>query len=102
MRLRPQLGASLARLPGAPPPRGGALALLFAAGAAIWSQDLFAAYWREEAGTLDWKADFLCDPATDALFERLSAPDEDEAEDDEILYSKSYLTTLGSEIMDDV
>ena len=92
--------ASLARGPGQLGRDGAAGALLFDAGAAIFGLDLFAAFWRAEAAAMDWLSDFLCDPEMDVLIAALSNPAEDE-EEEEILYSKRQLVTLGSEALED-
>ncbi len=95
---------TLSDLDGSPAPMrctpGGASATTFEAGGTIRTLDLFAAFWRDEAPAMDWLRHFLCDPATDALVERLANPPEDADEEDEILYSRSQLATLGSEIID--
>ena len=92
--------ASLAHGPGQPGRDGVAGQILFDAGKGIHRLELFAAFWREEATGMDWLVDFLCDPEMDRLIAALSNPAEDE-EEDEILYSKRQLVTLGSEVMDD-
>ena len=100
VRLTPARDASLARGPGQLGRDGVPGAVLFHAGGGIVGLDLFAAFWREEALAMDWLVDFLCDPEMDALIAVLSNPAEEEDEE-EILYSKRQLTTLGSEVMDE-
>ena len=93
-------GRSLAPAPGQPGRDGVAGAILFEAGRGIFGLDLFTAFWGHEAAGMDWLADFLCDPEMDALISALSKPEEHE-EEEEILYSKRQLVTLGSDVMDE-
>jgi len=75
--------------------------VLFDAGRSIFSADLFAGFWRDEAGGMDWLDDFLCDPATDEMFETLVLPEIDEEEPEEdIHFSRSELATLGSDVVE--
>ena len=90
---------SIAPGPGALGRGGVASAVQFAAGSGVYNLDLFAAFWADEAPGLDWLRHFLCDPAMDTFLERLAHPPEEEEEPD-ILYTRSQLTTLGSEVMD--
>jgi len=73
--------------------------MLFEAGRSLVSGDLFAGFWRDEAADMDWLEDFLCDPATEKMVLDLLAPPEEE-EVVESLYTKTYLVTLGSDVMD--
>ena len=91
--------APIAPAPGAVGRGGIAAVVLFAAGNGIYTLDLFTAYWADEAPGLDWLRDFLCDPATDAFLDRLARPP-DEEDEPEILYTRSQLVTLGSEVID--
>ena len=100
VRLAPAPGRSLARGPGQLGRDGVPGAVLFDAGRGIFGLDLIAAFWREEATGMDWLADFLRDAEMDALVSALSKPQEDE-EEEEILYSKRQLVTLGSDVMDE-
>jgi hypothetical protein len=76
--------------------------MLFDAGRSILSADLFAGFWRDEAVDMDWLEDFLCDPATDEMFETLVLPETDEEEPEEdIHYSRSQLATVGSDVVED-
>jgi hypothetical protein len=95
---------ALAQGPGCLGRGGAASALLFLAGASMRDMDLLAVFWGEEAPGLDWLLHYLRDPAMDALLARLARPPEqdfdEEPEDEEIVYSRSQLTTLGSEVVD--
>jgi hypothetical protein len=76
--------------------------MLFDAGRSIFSVDLFAGFWRDEASDMDWLEDFLCDPATDEMFEILVLPETDEEEpEEEIHYDRRALVTLGSDVVED-
>jgi len=74
---------------------------LFDAGQSMFSGDLMAFFWRDEAAELDWLDDFLCDPATDQMMAQLLAPPkEDVFEEEEMLFTKSQLVTTGMEMSD--
>ena len=73
--------------------------ILFDAGRGIFSLDLLPAFWREEATQLDWLTHFLCDPAFDLLLAHLANPPEEDLEAD-VMFSRSQLATLGSDVMD--
>jgi hypothetical protein len=76
--------------------------MLFDAGSALLSQDLFAGFWRDEAMDLDWLGDFVRDPAMHGMIELLhGATEADEADDGEEMYSRRDLATLGSDMRDD-
>ena len=73
--------------------------MLFDAGRGMFSGDLIAGFWRDEAVELDWLEDFLCDPAMDQMMARLLAPPkEEEFEEEEMLFTKSQLVTTGMEM----
>jgi hypothetical protein len=75
--------------------------MLFDAGRAIVSQDLFAGFWRDEAAGLAWIEDFLCDPHMEEMIAELLLPETDhEEEEEEIHYSRRELATCGSDVMD--
>ena len=97
-RRAPARGASLALGPGQRGRDPGAC-ILFDAGAAIATQDLFAAFWRDELPVMDWFDDFLCDEAMDVFLARLANPPPEE-EEPEMMYSKSQLATVGSDVME--
>jgi hypothetical protein len=99
-RLFPGACASLAIGPGWLGRGGPAAVMLFSAGDAIWTHDLFAGFWRDEADGMDWRTDFKCDPAFDHMLESLASPPEEDEEPEE-MYARSQLTTLGSDIVDD-
>jgi|GEM_PF-2991357 hypothetical protein len=99
-RLFPGTNASLAVGPGGLGRGGAAAVMLFAAGDAIWTDDLFAGFWRDEAGGMDWRTDFKCDPAFDHMLDILASPPEEDEEPEE-MYARNQLATLGSEIMDE-
>jgi len=73
--------------------------MLFDAGRSILSVDLFAGFWRDEAGDMDWLEDFLCDPAVERMVADLQSPPEEE-EEAEALYTKTYLVTVGNDMSD--
>ena len=98
--LRSAPGVSLVPGPGRFGRLGASGSMLFEAGAGIYGLDLFAAFWRDETAAMDWLRDFLCDPEMDLLIEQLANPPEEE-EEAELLYSRSQLATLGSEVMDE-
>ncbi len=98
-RLSPALGASLALGPGQRGRDAGG-SILFAAGAGIWTVDLLESFWRDELPGMNWFADFLCDPATDEFLATLANPPAEE-EEPEMMYSKSQLATVGSDVMDE-
>jgi hypothetical protein len=100
-RLMPAGARSLAAGPGRLGRGGAAAAVLFDAGAEIGGQDLFAGFWRDEATDMDWLEDFLCDAATDDFFDKLAHPPAPEEEPEE-MYAKAQLTTLGSDVVDDI
>ncbi len=100
-RLVPGRAGSLAVGPGRLGRGGAAAVVVFDAAAKIASQDLFAGFWRDEATDMDWLGDFLCDTAMDEFFERLANPPAEEEEPEE-MYARAQLTTLGSEVVDDV
>jgi hypothetical protein len=99
-RLMPGDRRSLAIGPGRLGRGGAAEAVLFDAGATIWTTDLFAGFWRDEASDMDWLGDFLCDKAMDNFIETLASPPAEEDEPEE-MYAKAQLTTLGSDVVDD-
>ena len=73
--------------------------MLFDAGQSMFSGDLIAGFWRDEAADLDWLEDFLCDPATDQMMAQLLAPPkEEDFEEEEMLFTKSQLVTTGMEM----
>jgi hypothetical protein len=74
--------------------------MVFDAGGAMRSEDLFAGFWRDEAGDMDWLEDFVCDPHMVELIGLLLAPEEDEEEEQEIHYSKRDLATFGSDVIE--
>ncbi len=75
--------------------------MLFDAGRAMFSGDLFAVFWRDDAAELDWLGDFLCDPATDEMMAQIQAPPKEESfEEEEMLFTKSALVTTGMEMSD--
>ena len=97
-RLAPAAGASLACGPGQRGRDAGG-SILFAAGAGIYRLDLFAAFWRDEPPRMNWFTDFLCDAEMDAFLFRLANPPPEEQEA-EMMYSKSQLATVGSDVME--
>ena len=97
-RLSPAVGASLASGPGQRGREAGG-SILFAAGAAIDTQDLFAAFWRDELPGMNWFTDFLCDEEVDSLLYCLANPPTED-EEAEILYSKAQLATVGSDVIE--
>ena len=98
-RLAPARGASLAFGPGQRGRDAGG-SILFAAGTGIWTLDLLPAFWRDELPGMDWFRDFLCDPEMDEFLAHLANPPPEE-EEPEMMYSKSQLATVGSDVMDD-
>jgi hypothetical protein len=74
--------------------------MVFAASQGIVSADLLAGFWRHDAATMDWLADFLCDPDMDRLIVDLQVPDDEAEEEQEEIYDRRGLTTLGSDVMD--
>ena len=58
--------------------------------------DPIVVFYRTEAETLDWLADFLRRPEVDRLVEALRNPI-DETEDEEDHYHRDFLTTTGEE-----
>ncbi len=75
--------------------------MLFEAGRSIVTADLFAGFWRDEAGEMDWLEDFLCDPAMDEMMGALQAPEKEEDFDEpEMLFTKTMLVTTGTDMYD--
>ncbi len=75
--------------------------LVFDAGRSIRQIDLFRLFWRDEAIEMDWLEDFLCNPDMERFIQTLLNPPPEEEEAEE-LYSKRDLSTLGSDVVDDV
>ncbi len=99
MRLFP--GYSALRVGGRAGRQGGegeADIMLFAASRGIVSADLIAGFWRDDAATMDWLGDFLCDPDMERLIVDLRVPEEEEEEEEVAFYDRRGLATTGSEM----
>ncbi len=98
-RLRPGPRRSLAWGPGRTGRGGAAGMAVWDAGAAIWSLDLFAAFWEYDFGQIDWLTGFLCDQVTIDWFEALANPPEAQDKPEE-LYARASMNTLESTVED--